>query len=174
MFHQSDVHMCKAYPGLQIIILPDGSRVMSYQEPSRIAEETIELLDLANEPISVAEPEVTQVPQTEAVGEAVSVKTKRNVIRRKTDPTFSALSEQEKQTKLREEIRSPIDVPKEAIAYLNSLGGNGRDSPRNVFINTMQHLTRDQKNCLMTNIRQYELKRSKKFKEAVTELANKP
>jgi hypothetical protein len=147
-----------AYPGLTLThILPDGSKViMAYQQHEHVQHEQVELLDLVNEPAAAVEPEP---------------KVKR--VRRKNDPGFNALTDDEKKTKLRDEVRSPIDVSKEAIVYLNSLGGNGHNSARNVFINTMHHLTRDQKNCLMTNIRQYELSRSKKVADGVKELVNR-
>jgi len=158
IFHQSDVNMCMAYPGLNLThILADGSKViMSYQPHVHFQQEQAELLDLVNEPAAVAEPAAVVEPKVKRV-------------RRKSNPSFASLSDEEKKTMLRE-INSPIEVSKEGIVYLNSLGGNGHNSPRNVFINTMHHLTRDQKNCLMTNIRQYELSRSKKVADGVKEL----
>jgi hypothetical protein len=168
IFHQSDVNMCMAYPGLTLThILPDGSKViMAYQPHEHVQQEQVELLDLVNEPIALVEPASVVEPAT-----VVEPKVKR--VRRKNDPGFNALTDDEKKTKLRDEVRSPIDVSKEAIVYLNSLGGNGHNSARNVFINTMHQLTRDQKNCLMTNIRQYELSRSKKVADGVKELVNR-
>ena len=141
----------KSNPGAEVTLHPDGRITMCYRNQIEVA------------PVE-EEDEVIVVEQ--------DVVPKRKWSRRKQDPEFAALSDEEKQTKLREETYAPIDVSHEGLEYLHSLGGNGRTSVRNVFINTMHHLSRKQRAHLQTCIRQFDLVKNKKVMNDVKTLVN--
>lgn len=148
----------KANPGAEVTLHPDGRITMFYRNQIEVAP--VEGQEQEQEQVVVVE---EQVAKQEEVP-------RRKWSRRKQDLEFTALSDEEKQTKLREETFAPIDVSQEGLEYLHSLGGNGRTSVRNVFINTMHHLTRKQRAHLQTCIRQFDLVKNKKVMNDIKNL----
>ena len=139
----------RANPDANVTLHPDGKITMRLRKQIETAP--------VEEPVPYKEQELMP---------------RRKWVRRKKDPEFDALSEEDKHTKLREETYAPIDVSQEGLEYLHSLGGNGRKSPRNLFINTMYHLNRVQKAGLQTSIRQLDLVKNKKVMDKIKSEVN--
>jgi hypothetical protein len=94
----------------------------------------------------------------------------RNSKRRKKDPTFNALSDDEKQEIIRQ-AREPTDICKEGLLYIASMDGTGQGSERNVFVNSIPHFNAAKRNNIFGAIwqmkTQKDAKKINKIKEIV-------
>ena len=200
-FTQADFDMLKANPGFRFIQHPDGTKSLSYHAPEPFRQEP-ELLDLVNdrqpamggsvgsplplwhethgvgghsstflEPLPAAD--MAQVSEPAAGGGEATKPKHKPAGKRVPCPEFNDLSNEEKQTWLRREVRDAIDVPYEGLEYLLTLDNKGRrKSPRNIFLNSLG-MTRLETINLQQCIVQYGRKKAELVLKEVKELVNK-
>jgi len=145
--------------GMEII---DGRCVFRYMGPRF----QVQVQEQVQEQVQVQEQE--QVQEQVQVQEPIMIA--RNSKRRRIDPTFNALSDDEKQEIIRQ-ARVPTDISKEGLLYIASMDGTGHGSPRNVFVNSIPNFNAAQRNNIFGAIwqmkTQKDAKKVKKIKAIV-------